>query len=94
MLLAVISLIDLIAGVLLMLPDVFPQITFYVAVLLILKSISTLMGGLLERSFFVVLGLIDLLAGFMLLFNFIVPWFWLLLMIKGSYSFIVGVVSR
>ena len=76
-----------------MLPGVFPPIVFYVAVLLLLKSISSLIGGLIEKNFIVILGLIDLLAGLMLLFNFIVPWFWLLLMIKGCYSFIVGIFS-
>jgi hypothetical protein len=94
MLLALVSLIDLIAGVLLMLPGIFPSIVFYVAVLMIIKAISTLIGGLLGRSFIIILGLIDLLGGLMLLLNFNVPWFWLLLMIKGSYSFIVGVISR
>ncbi len=94
MLLAIISLIDIISGLLLMLPDIFPPIVFYIAVLMILKSISSLIGGLLARSFIVILGLIDLFAGLMLLFNFNMPWFWLLLMIKGSYSLIVGVLAR
>ena len=93
MLLILISLIDIIAGILLMLPGVFPPIVFYVAVLLLLKSLSSLIGGLIEKNFIVIMGLIDLLAGLMLLFNFIVPWFWLLLMIKGCYSFIVGIFS-
>jgi uncharacterized membrane protein HdeD (DUF308 family) len=94
MLLAIISLIDIIAGILLMFPDIFPPIVFYIAVLMIVKSISSLISGLLGRSFIVILGLIDLFAGLMLLFNFNMPWFWLLLMIKGSYSLIVGVLAR
>ncbi len=94
MLLAIVSLVDILAAVLLMLPGIFPSIVFYVALLLLIKALSSLIGGLMDRGFVIILGLIDLLAAMMLLFNFYVPWFWLLMMLKGCFSFIMGLFSR
>jgi hypothetical protein len=94
MLLAIISIIDIIAAILIIFPGIFSSIVFYVAVLMLIKALSSLLGGLLAKDFIIILGLIDLLAGLMLLFNFSIPWFWLIILLKGVYSFIVGVLAR
>lgn len=41
----------------------------------------------------VIMGIIDIIAGVMLLTNFSIPWFWVLLMIKGVYSLLAGLGS-
>jgi uncharacterized membrane protein HdeD (DUF308 family) len=90
MLLALIGLIDIAAGFTLLIPNF---LGFYLGAILILKSLSSIMGGLASKSLFVVLGIIDLLAGLMLVLNFSLPWLWVILILKGVYSFVVGLGS-
>jgi len=93
MFLALIALLDIIAGIMLMFPGFGESIAFYVALLMLIKSLSSLLGGMLDSTFIFGLGLIDLLAALMIFFNFTVPWFWLLLLLKGTYSFLIGFLS-
>lgn len=87
MLLSIIGLIDIIAGITLLLPNF---LGFYLGVILLLKSLSSIIGGLASKSLFFLLGIIDLIAGLMLVLNFSIPWVWTILILKGLYSFVVG----
>lgn len=90
MLLSIIGLIDIIAGITLLFPNF---LGFYIGVIMLLKSLTSIVGGLASKSAFVLLGIIDLIAGLMLVLNFSLPWVWLILVLKGIYSFVVGLGS-
>jgi uncharacterized membrane protein HdeD (DUF308 family) len=90
MLLAIIGLIDIIAGITLLFPNF---LGFYLGVILLLKSLTSILGGLASKSLFILLGIIDLIAGLMLVLNFSLPWVWAILVLKGLYSFVIGLGS-
>lgn len=94
MLLAMISALDIIIGIMLMIPGILLPVAFYLGVLMFIKGLSSVIGGLMGSEFIIILGLIDILAGLMVIFNFTIPWFWLVVLLKGTYSFIVGVFAR
>jgi hypothetical protein len=89
MLLAIVGLIDIIAGISLLFPNF---LGFYLGVILLVKSFSSLIGGIASKMF-IVLGLIDLIAGLMLIFGFSIPWVWTILVLKGLYSLVMGLGS-
>ncbi len=90
MLLAIVGLIDIAAGFTLLFPNF---LGFYLGIILLVKSLSSIVGGLASKSLFIVLGIIDLIAGLMLVFNFSMPWVWIILVIKGVYSFVIGLAG-
>lgn len=87
MLLFILSIVDILTGISLMFPNF---LGFYLGIIVILKGLSSMLGIPTGDLGIVVMGGIDLAAGVMLLTGFIVPWFWLIPMIKGVYSLIVG----
>jgi hypothetical protein len=95
MFLIILSILDILAGLSLLFPNLLSAISFYLGIIVSLKGLSSLVGGISMKEFlFVVLGFVDILVGIMLLFSFSIPWLWILPMIKGVYSFIVGLGSR
>lgn len=92
MLLIILSLIDILVGISLMFPNF---LGFYLGIIASLKGISSTIGGITMKEItFVILGIVDIIAGLMLIFNFGIPWFWIIPMLKGIYSLIVGVGSK
>lgn len=91
MLLIILSLIDIAVGVSLMFPNF---LGFYLGIIVLLKGISSIIGSFASGFFFEIMGAIDLIAGLMLIFGFFIPWFWIIPMLKGIYSLIVGLGSR
>ena len=87
MILAILGFLDILVGVSLLFPNF---LAFYIGVIILIKGISSIVGSFAVRYFFDVMGFIDLIAGAILVFNFPIPWFWILPMIKGIYSLIVG----
>lgn len=91
MILAILGLFDIIVGVSLALPNF---LAFYIGIIILIKGIFSIAGSFAAKYFFDFMGFIDLVAGVILLLNFSIPWFWLLPMIKGIYSLIVGIGNR
>ena len=91
MLIAILGFLDILVGISLMFPNF---LAFTLGVLVLLKGIFSVVGSFASGFFFDVMGFIDLIAGIMLIFGFFIPWFWLLPMIKGIYSLIVGLGSK
>ena len=87
MLLFILSLIDILAGIFLIFPNL---IGFYIGILVLLKGLSSMLAIPTGNIGIVIMGGIDLVAGLILIFNFGIPWFWLLPMLKGFYSLIIG----
>jgi len=88
MFLLLLSLIDIAVGISLIFPNF---LGFYLGIIVSLKGISSSIGGLVSKEIsFVLLGFIDIVAGLMLMFNFSIPWFWIIPMIKGIFSLIAG----
>jgi hypothetical protein len=87
MLLWIFGLIDLIAGISLVLPNF---LGFYLGVIELLKGGSSIIGGIGDAGF-VILGIMDVLAGIMLLAGFSVPLFWILFLIKGVFTTIFSI---
>ena len=86
MLLAIIGVVDILAGISLIYPNF---LGFYLGVILLLKGASSIIGGISSKMF-IVLGAIDVLASFMLFFNLSIPWLWVILVLKGIYSIMTG----
>ena len=92
MFLIILSIIDILVGISLIFPNF---LTFYLGIASSLKGLSSFIGGFTMKEFvFVILGVTDIIAGLMLIFSFSIPWFWILPMLKGIYSLIVGLGSR
>jgi len=88
MLLIILSIIDILVGISLIFPNF---LGFYLGIIVSLKALSSIFGGItMKEIVFVILGIVDIIAGLMLIFNFGFPWFWILPMLKGIYSLIVG----
>ena len=90
MILAVLGILDIIAGICLVYPNF---LVFYVGVIILIKGMFSIIGSFAVKYFLDFMGFIDLVVGLMLLFNFSIPFFWILPIIKGVYSLIVGFTS-
>lgn len=87
MILVILGFLDILVGASLLFPNF---LAFYLGVVILVKGISSIAGSFAAKYFFDFMGFIDVIAGVILLFNFSIPWFWLLPMIKGIYSLITG----
>jgi len=85
MILLLLSIIDVLVGVTLMFPNF---LGFYLGIIVLLKGLSSMLGIPTGDIAIVIMGIIDLIAGVILLLNFSIPWFWLLPMLKGVYCLI------
>ena len=87
MLLFILGLIDLLTGITLLFPNF---LAFYIGVIILLKGITSMFGIPTGDIGIVIMGVIDMVAGIMLLTGFSLPWFWLLPTLKGIYSMLAG----
>jgi ABC-type antimicrobial peptide transport system permease subunit len=85
MILLLLSVIDVLVGISLMFPNF---LGFYLGIIALLKGLSSMLGIPTGDIGIVIMGIIDLIAGIMLLTGFSIPWFWLLPLLKGVYSLI------
>jgi uncharacterized membrane protein HdeD (DUF308 family) len=90
MFLLALSIIDILVGISLMFPNF---LGFYLGVIVLLKGLSSMLGIPTGDIGIVIMGIIDIVAGIMLLTNFSIPWFWLLPLLKGIYCLIVSFAS-
>lgn len=89
MIIALLGILDILAGISL----VFPFLTFYLGISMLIKGIFSIAGSFASKFFLDFMGFIDLIVGLMLLFHFSIPFFWIFPVIKGAYSLIVGLAS-
>jgi len=89
MLLTILSLLDILAGLLLLFRISF--LASVVGIIVLLKGISSVLGSIISRNFFDWMGLIDLVVGLTLVFNLGLDWFWIFPVLKGSYTLILSV---
>jgi len=75
-------MIDILAGISLLFPNF---LGFYLGIAVLLKGISSMFGIPTGDVGIVIMGIIDIIAGIMLLLNFSIPWFWVLPILKGVY---------
>jgi uncharacterized membrane protein HdeD (DUF308 family) len=87
MILTILGFLDILVGVSLLFPNF---LAFYIGVIILVKGISSIVGSFAVKYFFDVMGFIDVIAGMILVFNFSIPWFWILPMLKGIYSLVAG----
>jgi hypothetical protein len=95
MILIILALIDIIAGIGLLFPGIFPTLFFYLGIIMIVKGLSSLGGSLFSKEIlFLIFGVVDIIVGSMLIFNFTIPWLWIFPILKGLYSFVIGLGSK
>jgi hypothetical protein len=87
MLLFILGIIDILAGGSMLIPNF---LGFYIGIAMLLKGLSSMLGLATGDAVIIIMGVIDIVAGIMLLTGFFVPWFWLILVVKGLYSMAVG----
>jgi len=75
-------MIDILAGISLLFPNF---LGFYLGIAVLLKGISSMFGIPTGDVGIVIMGIIDIIAGIMLLLNFSIPWFWVIPILKGVY---------
>jgi hypothetical protein len=90
MMLAVLGILDIVIGLSILFRDFFAGVVMILGLIALLKGIFSVLGGMMSGFFFDILGWIDLAAGVILLFNLSVPLFWIVVIIKGVYSIIMG----
>lgn len=92
MLLAVLGILDTVAAGALIIA--FPRaIVFWLGALILIKGISSVIGGAIEGWWFDVLGWIDLVAAVCLLLGWSIPFLWLALLAKGLWSIGMGLIK-
>ena len=84
MLLWILSVIDVLAGISIAIPNF---LGFYLGIIEIVKGGSSLLGGIGDVGF-AVLGVMDVIAGVLLLTGFSIPLFWALFILKGAFTVI------
>jgi hypothetical protein len=82
MLLWILSVIDILAGISMALPNF---LGFYLGIIELLKGGSSLLGGF-ENKGFALLGIMDMIAGILLVTGFSLPFFWALFVVKGAFT--------
>jgi len=87
MLLLILGIVDVLVGVSLVFPNF---LGLYLGIITIIKGLSSMLGLPTGDIIIVLFGLMDMAAGIMLLTGFSVPWFWLIIVIKGMFSVISG----
>ena len=68
-------------------------ILFWTGVIVLLKGISSVIGGLATGFVLDFLGWIDLLAGISLVFGWSIPYLWAVVLLKAGYSIIIGLAT-
>lgn len=87
MLMLILGIIDLLAGASMLIPNF---LGFYIGIAMLLKGLSSMLGFATGDALIIVMGVIDVVAGIMLLASFFVPWLWLIIVIKGMFSIVSG----
>jgi|WetSurMetagenome_2_1015567.scaffolds.fasta_scaffold444489_1 hypothetical protein len=86
MLLALFALIDFAAGISLIFPN---PLGFFIGSLSAIKGLTSFVGGLgAGENIILIMGIIDILTGIMLVFNFSLAYFWLIVLAKATYSLV------
>ena len=83
MLLAIFAALDFAAGISLLFPN---PLGLFIGIVALLKGASSLIGGFTGEMGILVLGIIDILAGISLIFDFSLPFLWIVVMAKAAYS--------
>lgn len=103
MILAVLGVLDLICGALLGLSGLIGYVgsgfVSTLAIIMIIKGIISYVSGAASGFFLDFMGVLDMIAGVMLMLAtwgfvlFFFPYFGLLLLLKGVYSIIIGIIK-
>ncbi len=88
MILALYGIVDMVAALGLALPIFSNTFMFFFGLLLLLKGISSLAGSFASGYWLDWMGAADFLAGLMFIFNFSIPLFWILPLLKGAFAII------
>ena len=87
MIIAILGVLDIIAGISLVFPN---PLVYYIGIIFLIKGILSVIASFGAQFYLDFMGFIDLIVGAMLLFHFSIPFFWILPLIKGAYSLIAG----
>ena len=90
MILTILGFLDIIAGACLLFPNF---LSFYIGIIILLKGLSSMTAIPSGDIGILIMGAIDISSGIILLLNFSIPWLWLILIVKGIYSLIIGLAS-
>ena len=84
--LLVFGLIDILVGVSILYPGILSSISFYMAVIVLLKGIFSFGSAALKNYWLDWMGAVDIIAGIVLLTGFSISYFWVLPIFKGLYT--------
>lgn len=87
MILVILGIIDILAGISLLVPNF---LAFFLGIVVILKGISSILSLVTGNVAIVAMGVLDVIAGIMLLLSFSFPLVWVLMIIKGFFSLVSG----
>jgi len=103
MLLAILGVLDLIGGIILALSGFIPYtgsgFIFTLGIIFIIKGIISYLSGAARGFFLDFMGILDLISGIMLIlatYGFVIfffPYIGILLILKGVYSLIIGLIK-
>ena len=94
MLILFFALFDIVIGASLLLVEKMPAgLLLLIGVLVLIKGIVSAGGSALQKYFLDWMGWVDIIAGIILLAHFSVPIFWLLPIVKGTWSLLTGLLK-
>jgi hypothetical protein len=86
LMLKMLGTIDIIAGILLIFPNLLYPLSVVFGIVVLIKGIYSYSFTIANGSFFDMMGTIDLLAGISMILNLSIPFLWIFLFLKGTYS--------
>jgi hypothetical protein len=89
---ALLGIADLLAAWLVTDPTVFVDLAFVLGIFHLIKGISSIVGSVIFgiSPLWIWMDLTDLLTGLTLLFFWQLPWLWIPLVLKGTWSLFIG----
>jgi hypothetical protein len=89
---ALLGIADIIAAVLVADPAVFVDLAFVLGIFHLIKGLASIAGSVIFgiSPLWIWMDLTDLLTGLTLLFFLQLPWLWIPLVLKGTWSLLTG----
>ncbi len=89
MILFLLGLVDIIAGIIMVYPEIFSSVLFYFGFIVLLKGIFSFASSAMKNYWLDWMGIVDIITGMIILFSFSIPYFYILPISKGFYTILL-----
>lgn len=88
----ILGILDIFIGIFILEIKMIPyNILFYLGVIMLIKALLSIGGSFAARYWWDWMGFSDIISAIILLTGFAIPYFWIIMILKGSYSVVMGI---